>query len=744
MLNTSQSISRQNDIPAINPAAIVQAPGNGTATHENASVDAAKPTAGGISPASVPRPSNPKKRPHRSISHAEKRRLCELQDQHPEARHNCIAKLFLDESGHRVERSTVTRVLQRKDFWLKAGTTDSNRKRLTSPRFPIIEEAMYELIRNRALSQSLRSKLHDRNLMQISREIASAMSDKHGSLDKNSPNYSPNLAQFRGSLSWIQSFKKRHALFPEDDESTDGFQLRPPASPLMVYDIWQTELNMSITQRELGDYTRLEDVYMLEATVLATTAMPEHVKEASVNTPAVASQDADAPSNDDFGLMNASYNDRDSGSGGIDSSVPNFIDFPLSSPGSSWNAQRSNSSSGHEPHSGFSQSQPQDSLTCASPNVDRGSRDQASTARNAVDEDDIVVALLCSNAIGQRPAPWLVGRRPLKTVGKREGEVWHDSTIRYFHNAKGWLTARIIKKWLVEFDASVDRPVAVLTSLLTRCDIDLLKLKKVSVMPLPSTSWHGRHRSAPMWRSKSSPLYHGIEETFRTKYRCMVMNKAIQTVCRGTHVKPIPLKATAGMIWEAWGNVPVPVIRRAWRDLSYMPARLHRSCGQPRMKPGTVNAQIHELTKLLRTYKGALAQTFGGVRHSVRPADIEYAINNPEKYVWLAAESSVFHPKGTVADFVRSVCSAQKSKDYGMEDVSVPGKFPTPPITSYEEALLLTNKLAEFMKNDEELNKEQSLYLVSALQLEFKRLYDHRQDTEQTNAWPTANVRSSV
>lgn len=680
-----------------------------------------------------------------------------MSEQHPQARHNYIAKLYHSETGRRVERSTVTRVLQRKDFWLNAGSKDSNRKRLASPRFRAVEEALYELIRNRAILAALRVELSDRQLIKYSKAIASVMKEKYGCLDKNSPNYTPNLSAFRGSLSWIQSFKKRNALMSDDEEEggKDKSCRTPgvPASPLEVFDMWQTELDKNRTKRDLAEFARLEDVYFLEATVIATTALPEHASEASASSSSVDdSRDDEAAVDEALGLVSSLSNDRSSVpvdlSSGAAFPTINFaplVPLPSSLPGPSHSSLNNNS---HEHHNGFNQTQSTDPFGCAPVSgVEPSPREASQRSRHVVDEDSMIVALLSANGVGDRPFPWLIGKRPLKTVGSREGEVWHDSSMRYFHNAKGWLTSRIVRKWIEEFDATLDRRVAVLTSLLTGCDLQLMELQHITVLPLPRTAVYDRYRCGQLWRSKSSPLYQGIEETFRTKYRCLVMEKAIQAVCRGAKVRPVPLKTAAGMIRESWEKVPIPLIRRAWRDLEYIPARLHRSCGQPRMSAKSVSDQrMAELSKLVQTYRNAIDAYSSGVNRDVCPSDLEVAINEPRKYVWLSAEASVFHPKGTVVDFVRSVCSAEGSRDADNDDYLasvVAAKYPLPPITSYEEALLVANKLAEFMKGDEKLSTQHSLYLIGNLQLEVKKLYDQRQDAEHTSAWPVAGGHST-
>lgn len=676
-----------------------------------------------------------------------------MSSQHPQAKHNYIAKLYHSETGRRVERSTVTRVLQRKEFWLNAGSKDSDRKRLASPRFRVVEEALYELIRNRAISPALRAELDDKQLIKYSKAIASAMKDKYGCLDKSSPNYTPNLSLFRGSLSWIQSFKKRNALVPDDDEEGEkdsaGRPSGVPALPKEVFDMWQTELDKSGTRGTLSEFARLEDVYFLEATVIATTALPEHASEPSMSSSSVESRDDEAAVDEALGIMSSLNNDRSSAQVDLSGAFAtiNFALPPLPSslPGPSQNPLINNS---HEHHNGFNQTQSTDPFSCAPvAGVEASPREASQGPRHCVDEDSMVVALLSSNGVGERPFPWLVGKRPLKTVGSREGEVWHDSNMRYFHNAKGWLTSRVVRKWIEEFDATLDRRVAVLTSLLTACDLQLMELQFITVIPLPRTAQSNRYLTGQLWRSKSSPLYQGIEETFRTKYRCLVMEKAIQAVCRGAKVRPVPLKTAAGMIRESWEKVPIPLIRRAWRDLEYIPVRLHRSCGQPRMSAKSVSDQrMAELSKLVQTYRNAIEAYSSDVSREVRPSDLEVAIGEPRKYVWLSAEASVFHPKGTVVDFVRSVCSAEGNKDSNGDDYLasvVAAKYPLPPITSYEEALLVANKLAEFMKGDEKLSNSHSLYLIGAVQLEVNKLYEQRRDAEQTSAWPVAGVHSA-
>lgn len=696
-----------------------------------------------------------KRRAHLSISHAQKRRLCELSREYPKARHGELAKLFLDESGRRVERSTVTRVLQRKDFWLRAGTKEANRRRLASPRFPILEEAMWEMIRHRAIVRALRSKLDDKELVRVSKHIATELV-KAGCAEKGHVNYMHNLDVFKGSLSWVTSFKRRNCI------GTDGDEGKRAISPSFVMDIWTTERNTEDTKKLLSNWTRSEDLYFLEATVLATAVLPDQVVEDSFSSSSVVSHEDEYAIDEALGLL-ISMREQESSGGGLDLGGVGF-------PANSFAPFTSNTPPNGASHAFSTSVHASTGVTsdARSREGGKGKGGQAgksggrlsgtsntgsdlSASSRVVEDDSVVVVLLCANGIGERQTPWLIGKPPLRKIGAEEGQVWHDSKIRYFHNTRGWLTSRIVRKWVEEFDKSLDRSVALLTSLLTGPDLEQLRLKNVTLVPVPRTDHLNEYSNAFMSQSKLSPLYLGIEEYFRAKYRCLVVDRAMEYISQGSKVKKLSLKSAAKMIEMAWNKVPVPLIRKAWRDPAYIPSRLVRSSNPPRSSArALIEQRLDELTRYVQRYRNAL-QTYSQDRDALRTcsqernAEVQVTLNDPKQYIWWASEGAVFHPKGSLKDFVQSVCMTQlpeeESSDEEDSEAADWNQFPR--IHNYEVALRAVNKLAEFMRKDNALSKEHNLYLIGSIQDEIKRLFDEAQDEVQDQAWPS-NVRKST
>lgn len=696
----------------------------------------------------VDHPSNKKKRrAHLSISHAQKRRLCELSHEYPKARHGELARLFLGETGRQIERSTVTRVLQRKDFWLRAGTKEANRRRLASPRFPLLEEAMWELIRHRAIVSELRSKMDDKELVKVSKQISLELA-RAGGAEKGNVNYIHNLDAFKGSPSWVTSFKRRNCIGIDGDESGRSI------SPTSAMDIWTTEWNTNDTKHLLCNWTRSEDLYFLEATVLATAVLPDQVVEENMSSSSIASHDDDYAIDDEAPGLLISMSQQESSNGGLDlggvafptnNFAPFTVNAALAGPSNAFSASASGSAGDVSNERVAERARGRGGAPSVHGKTGTGRGDNASNccvSSRVVDDDSVGVVLLSANGNGDRQTPWLIGKPPQRKIGVKEGQVWHDSKVRYFHNTRGWLTSRIVRKWIEEFDESLDRSVALLTSLLTGPDLEHLRPKNVTVIPVPRTDRVHDYSNALLSRNKLSPLYLGIEEYFRAKYRCLVVDRAVEYVSQGSKVKRLSLKSAAKMIEAAWDKVPVPLIRKAWRDPPYIPSRMVRSGNQPRPSARILLEQrLDELTRVVQRYRNALRTTPSG-----RTVGVQVTLRDPKQYIWWGSEGAVFHPQGSLKDFVQSVCLTQIPEENSSdeEDSESTDQIQFPRIRSYEEALLTVNKLAEFMRSDDALGKEQGLYLIGSLQLEIKKLYDETQDEEQKRAWPSTNVRNST
>eukprot|EP00177_Eucheuma_denticulatum_P007700 GFKZ01014001.1.p1 GENE.GFKZ01014001.1~~GFKZ01014001.1.p1 ORF type:complete len:916 (+),score=94.46 GFKZ01014001.1:235-2982(+) len=817
-----------------------------------------------------------KRRAHLGINYAQKRRLCELSEQYPKAGHELLAKKFRDETGRLLERSTVSRVLQRKDTWANVDKSDEHRRRCTSPRFPIIDEIMWELIRSRAIVPSFRKDLGDRELVKMTRDVAQILG-KHGGNQKSHINYVTGLDSFKGSASWVSSFKKRFRIGLEKGESARSSCLE------RSLDIWANETNIQETKRLLCNWTRFEDFYFLEASVLATAVLPEQVAEETLSSSSAVSRDSEVEAEDAMRLL-LSLQNYETGGNGLELAGAGFPSLNLTlppinhtMPGSvgtgvagslhpssitpvgtvsgsavaTADAQMSAGTAeqmtttgvGHinpvssdptllggvapvqmtslEPITSNSARHPNTSLTDAmppphqpiragtggvpnahglrpinsmaggssnisvcptntnvagvinaavgdSPPLGRGfqclgagttrdpintrviqfSRDGASSGGNnqtryseppavnnqrILDDDTVIVLLLCSNGTGKQLAPWIVGKQPLRQVGRKEGEVWCDSKTRYFHNMRGWLTFRIVRMWLEEFDKSLDRSVVLLSSLLTGPDLAQLKLKNVTVVPIPRSDDVQDYSMNSLSRPKLTPLYSGIEEHFRANYRSLVVDRAIGYVSRETKIKPLSLRTAAKFVQEAWEAVPKAVVRKAWRQHSYIPSSILRSASSLRVNAHSLNEkQLSKLSDTVQRYKNALEL------NSTDSSDkIEVTMTSPKPYVWWSMEGPVLHPMGTLSDFVRSVCKTDTGHgDSSDEESADPEEEPVERIRDYRDALRVANNLAAFMRaEDSGDNRGHCLYLISSLQSEFKNLVEQVDDEEQKRAW---------
>lgn len=817
-----------------------------------------------------------KRRSHLGINYAQKRRLCELSEEYPNAGHGLLARKLCDETGRLLERSTVSRVLQKKDTWANVDKSDEHRRRCTSPRFPIIDEILWELIRSRAIVPSFRKELGDRELVKMTRDIAQVLS-RHGGNQKSHVNYVASLDSFKGSVSWVSSFKRRFRIGFEKGESARGASLE------RSLDMWANEPNIQETKRLLCNWTRFEDFYFLEASVLATAVLPEQVVEETLSSSSVVSQDTDVQAEDAMRLLLSLQNHGTGGSrlelGGaafptfnftlppISHAIPGSVGTGISGPlnstavapvgtasgsviataegqmNASMAEQMTNAGVGHidpvtadpmllsgvapvqitasEPISntgaGFANTsltgaipplpqsiragigsvlnahglRPISSMAGAASNISvgpintstvggvnpavgdppqfgggfqclgpgttpdpintsaiqfprdgpsSGGEDQAGhselpadNGQPILDDESIVVLLLCSNGNGKQLAPWIIGKQPLKQVGGKEGEVWCNSKIRYFHNMRGWLTFRIVRTWLEEFDKSLDHSVVLLSSLFTGPDLEQLKLKNVTVVPIPRSDRLQDYSMNSTSRAKLSPLYSGIEEHFRATYRCLVVDRAIGYVSREAKIKRLSLRTAAKFVQEAWEAVPKPVVRKAWRQPSYIPGSILRSANSLRVNAHSlIEKQLSKLTDTVQRYKNALELNSTGCSDKM-----EVTMTTPTSYVWWSMEGPVLHPMGTLSNFVRSVCKTDTGQDDSSdEEGPAPVEAAVERIRDYHDALEAANNLAAFIRTENSSdNRGHCLYLISSLQSEFKNLLEQADDEEQQRAW---------
>jgi hypothetical protein len=185
-----------------------------------------------------------------ALSDEHKVRICQIACDHPGRTHAEIAKLFFDETGLKIERSTISRVVCRSSFWLQCQPRNPASKRHGRSRFPVVENAVFELIRATGARPSSRATLTDERICEFAKRAA----DHAG------------LSDFKASPSWLNAFKNRWRLNRANSDTT----------PYVAYDIWQ-HASLESQADVLSNCDRLEDIYNLHATGLFYDAGPEDV-----------------------------------------------------------------------------------------------------------------------------------------------------------------------------------------------------------------------------------------------------------------------------------------------------------------------------------------------------------------------------------------------------------------------------------------------------------------------------------
>jgi Tc5 transposase DNA-binding domain len=209
-----------------------------------------------------------------ALSDKHKVRLCQIAEDRPDLTQADIARRLFDETGLKVERSTVSRALIRSTFWLRCQLRNPSAKRHGRSRFPVVENALFELIRTASVRRSTRATLTDARLCDFAKHAAQEA----------------GLSDFKASMSWLNAFKRRCLLRPD----------RPSTEPVVAYDIWPHELLASQTET-LSNCDRLEDVYNLHATGLYYDTGPEDVdwmpslREGEAVTPDVGNETQGPP-----------------------------------------------------------------------------------------------------------------------------------------------------------------------------------------------------------------------------------------------------------------------------------------------------------------------------------------------------------------------------------------------------------------------------------------------------------------
>ena len=182
---------------------------------------------------------HPKKRVQLSIDN--KREICEYAKQNSTLNHADIAKHFNDKYNFNMNRSTVTKILAKKEKWLNILSTkqDPSTVRQRSVKYPRLNKAM-ELWVNQAIAMNL--PLSDQILQEKGLEFAESFNIEDDDI--------------RCSNGWVYKFKKRIGIHK--------ITLHGEANSASLTDIAEERLSL---QQVLAEYD-LENIYNADETGL--------------------------------------------------------------------------------------------------------------------------------------------------------------------------------------------------------------------------------------------------------------------------------------------------------------------------------------------------------------------------------------------------------------------------------------------------------------------------------------------
>jgi hypothetical protein len=190
-----------------------------------------------------------------TLSAGSKRTICEIAEENPTYTHQEVADAFELQSGIKVERSTCTRAIKRSADLLEMPLDDPLAKRKKVARFPVVDDAVFELIRCKSLCAATRATLNEQRLTSFAKTVADQLGITH----------------FKASPMWVRRLRERRGLR----------DIRPKANKLSAfeaeaYNIWPKP-DPAERDNIISNFLSFEDVYNLDATTLIFAAGPAHI-----------------------------------------------------------------------------------------------------------------------------------------------------------------------------------------------------------------------------------------------------------------------------------------------------------------------------------------------------------------------------------------------------------------------------------------------------------------------------------
>jgi hypothetical protein len=183
-------------------------------------------------------------------------------------------------------------------------------------------------------------------------------------------------------------------------------------------------------------------------------------------------------------------------------------------------------------------------------------RDLATSMRGKKLLKDRITLLLCTNASGTRKMiPWAVGyaKKPRCLKGRP------NLPVKYVASQSAWMTAQIMRMFLMEFDNFVQRKSLLFLDNFRGHEkaMEGLSLRNVTVEFLP-----------PNTTSALQPLDCGIISTLKSYYRKFL---ACKVLAEDLQAKEITLFDASVILANSWSNVTSETIVNCWNKAGILP-----------------------------------------------------------------------------------------------------------------------------------------------------------------------------
>jgi DDE superfamily endonuclease len=328
--------------------------------------------------------------------------------------------------------------------------------------------------------------------------------------------------------------------------------------------------------------------------------------------------------------------------------------------------------------------------------------------------------------------------------------------VHYRSNGQGWLTASILRDWLVWFDSTLDRAVLLVSSLFTKTDLDMVTLHWVTVVPVSAWtrgSSTRNDRSPDTHCGVCTPMDSVLLDIFRGRYRQATLARAIGHMSNGKYIGPWTMRSVAEVVLSSWHGINASVVKHAFRVSPICPpvlaARARHLTARSDVQDTTLQKLKIDLERSIGEY-ARLARGYMFARDiGWNPANIPPEWAQAEQYITIDSEREVLHAGATDAELLMSVSPSSdensetgtgeflpldnvRTDDNNQASVGTSDRNATGAgepstrrlrvdfglqreLNSREEAKQSLEMLLRFFRKDSELHTEEVIYNSSAL-----------------------------